>query len=145
MIEGLGHVAIRAKNLDESLRFYTGVLGLREAFRMGGEGGAPAMVYLYIAPGQFLELFGGGTRPAAPTPETIGLCHICLQVGDIQAARRLLQARGAPLDSEIITGKSKCLQFWTHDPDGNSIELMQLPPESLQAQANERFTEQAAP
>jgi lactoylglutathione lyase len=31
--------------------------------------------------------------------------------------------------------------FWTHDPDGNQLEVMQLPPESLQAQANRRFEE----
>ena len=43
------------------------------------------------------------------------------------------------MDTGLKTGKSKCIQFWTHDPDGNKIELMQLPPESLQAQANARL------
>jgi hypothetical protein len=29
--------------------------------------------------------------------------------------------------------------FWTHDPDGNRIEFMELTPESLQAQAITRL------
>ena len=29
--------------------------------------------------------------------------------------------------------------FWTHDPDGNALEIMELPPDSLQAKANARF------
>lgn len=32
-----------------------------------------------------------------------------------------------------------CLMFWTHDPDGTQIEVMEMPPESLQARADRRF------
>ena len=31
--------------------------------------------------------------------------------------------------------------FWTHDPDGTRIEVMEMPPESMQAQAALRFAE----
>jgi lactoylglutathione lyase len=29
--------------------------------------------------------------------------------------------------------------FWTHDPDGTQIEVMEMPPESFQAQSDKRF------
>ena len=29
--------------------------------------------------------------------------------------------------------------FWTHDPDGTEIEIMEMPPESMQAQADSRL------
>lgn len=71
------------------------------------------------------------------------MCHICLETADVHAAYEQVKNLGGPLDSPVKTGKSKCLMFWTHDPDGNSLEIMQLPPESLKAQANRRFEETA--
>ncbi len=139
MIKGLSHIAIRASDILASVRFYTETLGLREAFRMYGEDGALATVYLYIAPSQYLELFANGSRPADTGKDVIGLCHICLETEDAEKMYETLKAKGAPLDSEIRLGKSKCRMVWTHDPDGNSLEIMELVPESLQAQANARF------
>lgn len=143
MITGLGHIAIRTSNLMESLKFYTETLGLQEAFRMYDDAGAVNAVYVYIAPDQFIELFSNGVRPGLTGKDVIGMCHICLQVPDINAAFAFAKERGCPLDSDIIVGRAKCLQFWTHDPDGNAIELMELPEESLQAQATRRLAQQA--
>lgn len=139
MIAGLSHIAIRTSQILDSVRFYTEVLGLREAFRMYNEDGALSTVYLYIAPSQFLELFSNGTTPAVTGPDVIGMCHICLKTDDVEAAYETVNAKGGALDSGIRLGKSKCRMFWTHDPDGNSLEIMELTPESLQAQANARF------
>ena len=33
VVEGLSHVAIRTRDIMESIRYYTEVLGLKEAFR----------------------------------------------------------------------------------------------------------------
>ncbi len=139
-VAALSHVAIRTRDILASVRFYTEVLGLRKAFRMHREDGSLATVYLYLAPGQYLELFSNGTREGAAGPDIIGLCHICLRTDDIRASFEAVRDRGGPLDSGIRTGKSKCLMFWTHDPDGTQIEIMELTPESLQAQANRRFS-----
>lgn len=141
MITALSHVAIRTRNILDSVRYYTEVLGLQEAFRMMGQDGSLATVYIFIAPGQYLELFANGTRVGASGRDVIGMCHICLKTEDIHSAYAEVQARGGPLDSEIYTGKSKCLMFWTHDPDGTQIEVMEMPPESLQAQADRRLGE----
>lgn len=139
MIRGLSHIAIRCSNILESIRFYTEVLGLKEAFRMHGADGSLATVYLYIAPSEYLELFSGGAREGVSGGDVIGLCHICLETADVYAAYEQVKAMGGPLDTPVKVGLSKCLMFWTHDPDGNQLEVMQLPPESLQAQANRRF------
>ena len=140
MIKGLGHLAIRARDIEASAKFYLDVIGLKEAFRMNNpDTGKPGTIYLYIAPGQFIEIFpdGGGEQP---DNNTIGLKHICIEVDNAAAFQEELRGRGAPIDTELKTGLSKCIQFWTHDPDGNRIEFMELPPESLQAQANRRLS-----
>ena len=139
MITGLGHIAVRASDLMESFRYYTEILGLKEAFRMYGEDGALGTIYLYIAPNQFLELFANGSKAVEKGSDVIGMCHICLQVSDIRQAYQMVKERGGALDSDIIVGRAKCLQFWTHDPDGTPIELMELPAESLQAHATRIF------
>lgn len=136
---GLSHVAIRTRSIPDSVRYYTHVLGLREAFRMFREDGSPAAVYLYLAPGQYLELFSDGTREGIAGPDVIGFCHLCLMTKDIRRSYNAVKAAGGLLDSEIKRGKSQCWMFWTHDPDGTRIEIMEMPPESLQAQADRRF------
>ncbi len=138
-VEGLSHVAIRVRSIPDSVRYYTDVLGLREAFRMFREDGSAATVYMYLAPGQYLELFADGAREGITGPDVIGMCHLCLMTKDIRGSHSAVKAAGGPLDSEITRGKSQCRMFWTHDPDGTQIEVMEMPPESLQAQADRRF------
>lgn len=152
MTVGLGHVAIRARDIEKTAAFYRDVLGFPEAFRMYDlPNGALGSVHIYLAPNQFIEIFPGG-RNALPEGEAkaeavarpIGLVHICLTCGDIEEMFQEIRARGAPIDTEIKTGVSKCLQFWTHDPDGNAIEFMQLTPGCLRTQAMERLKDKAA-
>ena len=138
-VAGLSHVAIRTRDILESVHYYTEVLGLREAFRMHREDGTLATVYMFIAPGQYLELFSGGTREGTEGKDVIGFCHICLMTKDIRQSYEAVKAAGGPIDREIQQGQSKCRMFWTHDPDGTQIEVMEMPPESLQAQADARL------
>ena len=139
-VEGLSHIAIRTRDILESVRYYTEVLGLQEAFRMYAEDGSLATVYLFLAPGQYLELFANGTRDRGPVgAETVGFCHLCLMTRNIRQSYEAVREKGGPLDSDIRRGKSRCLMFWTHDPDGTQIEIMEMPPESFQAQADQRL------
>ena len=142
-VAGLSHAAVRVRSMQDSIRYYTQVLGLREAFRMYGEDGSLSTVYLFLAPGQYLELFSGGTREGSTGSDMIGFCHLCLMTRDIHQAYEAVRKAGGPLDSEIRRGKSLCWMFWTHDPDGTRIEVMEMPPESLQAQADRRLSEES--
>ena len=63
MITGIAHNAVTVRDMKESLCFYTEALGFKKAFEIANpETGAPWIVYLAIAPGQFLELFYDGTE-----------------------------------------------------------------------------------
>ena len=64
---------------------------------------------------------------------------MCYQVDNARQTLEELRAKGAPIDVDYKIGQSRCIQLWTHDPDGNQIELMELPPDSLQAQAVRRM------
>ena len=139
MFKNLGHIAIRAKDIEVTTAFYRDILGMKETFRIyNGNGGSLSTVYLCAAPDQFIEIFPGGTEKHEITGTTIGFSHLCIEVESAEETFKLLRANGAPLDTEVKTGLSKCRMVWTHDPDGNRIEFMELTPESLQMQANKR-------
>jgi len=140
MIKGLGHLALRSKDIEATAAFYRDIIGLKEAFRMHNAEGKFSGIYMYIAPGQFIEIFPDGEGAQADN-RNIGIKHLCIEVDNAAAFQEVLRKRGAPIDTELKTGISKCIQFWTHDPDDNRIEFMELPPESLQAQANKRLAE----
>jgi len=137
MITGIGHVAFRITDLGRALDFYCGVLGFREAFRLEREGEpSPWIVYLHVAPGQFLELFPGGEGEVARRGRLAGYNHYCLVVDDLRATLRELEARGLAITGEPVLGMDHNWQHWIADPDGNAIELMQVTPESPQAAAD---------
>lgn len=122
MITGMGHVAFPITYPRRSLDFYCGKLGFREAFRLEREGEpSPWIVYLQLAPGQFLELFPGGDGEVRPRSRAAGCNHYCLVVDDLRATLRKLERRGLAITGEAKQGRDGNWQYWIEDPDGNSI------------------------
>jgi catechol 2,3-dioxygenase-like lactoylglutathione lyase family enzyme len=137
MITGIGHIAFRVTDLERSLDFYCSKLGLREAFRLDGEGHpSPWIVYLQVAPGNFIELFPGATEVGPLPGDAAGYNHFCLAVDDMEATLRELADRGLDITGSSEMGLDHNWQYWLTDPDGNRIELMQIMPNSPQAGAD---------
>ena len=86
--------------------------------------------------GDFIEIFtNGGDAPELPRNAS-GFKHLCLWVDDLEATLHDLKSKGLDVDpNNIRTGRSKCRQYFITDPDGLRIELMQLMPDSKQAEA----------
>ena len=128
MITDLGHPAFAAHDVDATLRFY-GILGIEEAFRLHDDGSL-MLVYLHVSGDRSIEVFPGGPPPDPHKEQSFE--HICLLTNDMVAAVGRLRENGAPIDSEPLVGLDGNLQAWTHDPDGNQVELMQLSEQSPQ-------------
>lgn len=158
-INHLAHASFRASDLEASLYFYEECLGLQRAFVITlGEFGPQlipedaseeeaaklraefearkdevGIVYLKVAPGQFIELFPGDPLlDKVKTGNRNGYLHLCLEVEDIQAWRRHLMEKGANVTTEISLGCDNAWQFWMKDPDGNEIEMMEYMPNAYQ-------------
>jgi lactoylglutathione lyase len=129
VITDLGHPAFAAQNVDQTLRFYR-IFGIEEAFRLHHDDGSLMLVYLHVSGDRFIEIFPGGPDPDPAREQSFK--HICLLTDDISAAVERLREHGAPIDTEPLLGLDGNLQAWTHDPDGNQIELMQLAEDSPQ-------------
>ncbi len=127
MVQGIGHVAFNVEDMDKTIAFYEKTLGFRKAFDIQRpENGEPWIVYMYGGGGQFVELFYGATVPNPYKDEHIGFFHFCLAVDDIQEVWKRIVETGAPQDDAPKLGADHNWQCWTHDPDGNKIELMQI-------------------
>ena len=131
LILGLAHTAYNVSDMEASLKFYREALGFEKAFDLADHRGNPWIVYLYAGGGQFVELFY--SAPDAPKQTgRIGSDHLCLLTEDIGRVAENIKAAGYPLDADVKSGSDGNLQCWTHDPDGNRIEIMQMGKESLQ-------------
>ena len=114
IVTGLHHVSIVVTDLEQSRRFYTRVLGLREIARPAS---FDFVVVWYDLGGQHIHLV------PRETPDTHSPRHFALQVEDAAAAREHFATFGVPTrETTPIPG---CDRFFVHDPDGNLIEIMQ--------------------
>jgi lactoylglutathione lyase len=135
IFSGINHVALKTRDIDRSLAFYTGKLGMPEIMRLFYDDGSLFLIYLKITDDQFIELFPEGTGERAPGPGATAVNHFCLNVENIERAVADLQAAGVTITREIRTGVDDNRQAWFEDPDGNRIELMQMLPEGMQFKA----------
>lgn len=127
-IIGIAHVAITVKDMKKSLDFYTRVLGFKRAFDIPNpENGKPWIEYLYIADGQFIELFYDGTKDNPWNSELRGFNHLCVQVDDIHDVVDRIKKEGVVItDDGPRQGCDNNWQAWIMDPDGVRVELMQI-------------------
>lgn len=134
MITGIAHTAVTVKDMDESIRFYTQVLGFKKAFSIPHYvTGEPWIEYLKVSSGQFIELFYGGAEEHPWTDALVGFNHLCFQVDDINTSVQKIRDAGYPVDSEPRQGADHNWQAWVTDPNGIRIELMQIMPGSPQS------------
>ena len=155
MIDGIGHVAIKVRDVERALGFWRDTMGFAEMLRLHHDDGSLFLIYLRITDTQYVEIFPDADGDQAPGPNANGVHHVCLTVPDIEAALEPLIGRGAvphawgqrdrvdglwPTEApQIVDGLDGNRQCWLADPDGNRIELMEMAPDSLQAQAIARL------
>lgn len=127
-------VRIGAKDVAALAKFYDKTLGMKEVLRYGqpGEprweiitryGATVAAAKANASPELVIELLDPGMTNSS-------MAHTILRVSDIDASVKAVKAAGATMKDEIfsatITGKPVKLAMFI-DPEGNFIELMELP------------------
>jgi catechol 2,3-dioxygenase-like lactoylglutathione lyase family enzyme len=144
-VEGIHHVGLTVADLDRSLAFYRDVLGFELLMRqekVGGYFGAivgypdchvEAAHLQHASSGLILELTQYRQPELAaiiPEPARVGNAHLCLLVGDLEAAYDELVRHDVDLISPPVTidtgvnAGSRGLYF--RDPDGITLELFEL-------------------
>jgi len=128
MITHLAHACLFSQDLDKTLEFYTGVLGLKRKFNFLRSGQVIGF-YLEINSSQFIEVFQRKEEPNCKVPQ-IG--HLCFEVPNIHQARAKLLRHGCKV-TEAKLGADQSWQIWSNDPDGTALEFHQYTDKSSQA------------
>ena len=157
-VTGVGNFAHIVTNLDRSIAFYQGALGLTLRFparpfdpnpavmKMGNTLGAQSRIAVLTVPGaaigvELIEYKDIDRRPAHPRFQDPGAGNLALRVRDLnailpkvkQAGGRILTVSGEPAE---INGNGRIV--FVQDPDGFICELAQAaaPPANSQASQN---------
>ena len=124
----LNHVGISVANLDQAVEFYTKKMGYRQAFTIPDAPGQPRAVYLQVSRETFVELLEA--TPARPP----GFVHVGFEVDDMNAAAARLKAADVKMAAPRV-GRTKATVAEVEVPDGVSVELLELGPDSMQKKA----------
>lgn len=162
----INHINIVAADMERSLAFYVGLLGLRVTFEVELEGawietvaGLPGVTARCV----FCQPSGGGARlellqyrtpegeaiPANSLANTQGLRHIALEVDDLDAWYARLTAAGVPAVSAPVAvpfgvaGAIRKRLCYLRDPDGVLVEIADYVTLTEAAQPTSRATEAA--
>ncbi|MDR2517265.1 MAG: VOC family protein [Spirochaetaceae bacterium] len=110
------HITLRVRDLEKSLAFYQGVLGLPVVRRLGGPNGP---VFLGETAGPTIELIGGAEDPRF-AGFSIGFTVDSLA----EAEKRLEEAGFSRIRGPLSPNPSVVFSFFG-DPDGVEIQLVE--------------------
>jgi len=138
-ITRLAHLCLKTDKLDELVTFYRDIIGLPIKFDLKNDEGVSFGYYFDLGNRTFLEIFDNKlaarqwdySPDPLERPKAMHYGHFCLESADLAKLKTFWLSRGLK-SSEIRKGMDGSLQMWIEDPDGNSIEVMQYTPESLQ-------------
>ena len=113
LITGVDFVAVPTQDHDRSSQFYREVLGLPFVKKYGSMPGSEFQAGNLTLTVMQMDAFGQEFRPNGGP--------IALQVPDVAAARRNLEAEGVEFITQFDSGV--CHQAIFSDPDGNTLIL----------------------
>jgi catechol 2,3-dioxygenase-like lactoylglutathione lyase family enzyme len=128
-VNGVDHLNLRVADLDRALRFYTGVLGLREVRRSTRPDGSVSL--LALRAGNVIVFLQPSPTYAPPDDHRqSGLDHYSLEIEarDAQQLADHLRQRGVEIVEGPVTrfgAHGDGTSIYVRDPDGHRLELKQ--------------------
>jgi methylmalonyl-CoA/ethylmalonyl-CoA epimerase len=115
------HVAIAVNNLEESIKFYTEVLGFELGERRKTEGKTSAMVSAVIKAGPLTFVLLQGTSPESQVSKFVenfgpGVQHVAIGVQNLPEMAEELKAAGMEFDTTVIQSPGLRQIFSKRDP-----------------------------
>jgi glyoxylase I family protein len=123
---GFHHVAIKVRDFDATVKFYSEGLGFKARLSWG-EGDNRA-VLLDTGDGNYLEVFAGGSQELKPEGTMI---HMAFRTNDVAKAVAAARAAGAEITDEpedLVISDSPATPIriaFCKGPDGEIIEFFQ--------------------
>lgn len=126
-VEGINHPALVGRSYEETVRFYTELLGMRLVLEQPNLDNEESVhLFFEAGRGQFIAYFvpKQGTAPETPSrPQLGGMLHLALNLMiPLEDAMAALDEAGVAYHGPIDRGYERSIYF--RDPNGAVIELL---------------------
>jgi lactoylglutathione lyase len=119
------HICYHVSDIERSLAFYTGVLGLKEQLRIPLGNGLNEVVLGYPDGKGVGLILMWNTQRTTPYERGDGYSRFVVHVSDVEGALRYLAEKGTPIVQETTQAGSMKYAM-VKDPDGYVIELLHV-------------------
>ena len=120
------HTRMRVSDMEETIRFYTAVLGLEVLERKTSPRGSHLAFLKVPNSEELIELCSFPASGSVKVQED--LVHLAFQVDKLDEAIRTLEAKGITITDGPTTTSSGSRFIFIDAPDGYEIELIERPP-----------------
>jgi lactoylglutathione lyase len=119
------HTRMRVSDMDETVQFYTGVLGLEVMERKTSPRGSHLAFLKVPNSEELIEL--ASYPPSGPVTVQEDLVHLAFQVENLDDTMRDLSAKGIKITDGPTQSSSGSRFIFIDAPDGYEIELIERP------------------
>ena len=119
-ILGIANIAVKTDNLDIARKFYSGVVGLEEAFTTREAGNPNSMACFKVNDRQYVEV-----SPELKNETEDRLIRIGFETTDVRKLRDYLHSKGVEVPPVAAKDLNGNLSFIVKDPDGHAVQFVQ--------------------
>ena len=125
-VKKLLHTRMRVSDMDQTVRFYTEVLGLEVLERKTSPRGSHLAFLKVPNSDELIELCS--FPPSGPVTVQADLVHLAFQVENLDGTIHALQTKGITITDGPTTSSSGSRFIFIDAPDGYEIELIERAP-----------------
>jgi lactoylglutathione lyase len=125
-IVGIANIAVKVDNLDEARKFYSGVVGMAEAFQTKDAAVAGDLACFKVNDRQYVEV-----SPTLKSETEDRLIRIGFETDDARGLRDYLASKGVKVPATVGEDPNGNRSFDVKDPDGHSIQFVEYLPGSI--------------
>ena len=125
-IKKLLHTRMRVSDMDQTIQFYTGVLGLQVLERKTSPRGSHLAFLAVPNSDELIELCS--FPPSGPVKVQEDLVHLAFEVENLDETIRTLNEKGVKITDGPTRSSSGSRFIFIDAPDGYEIELIERPP-----------------
>jgi lactoylglutathione lyase len=125
-VKKLLHTRMRVSDMEQTIRFYTDVLGLEVLERKTSPRGSHLAFLKVPNSEELIEL--ASFPPSGPVKVQEDLVHLAFEVGNLDATIRELNEKQVKITDGPTRSSSGSRFIFIDAPDGYEIELIERPP-----------------
>ena len=124
-IVGIANIAVKVDNLDDARKFYSGVVGMDEAFTTKDPAVAGDLACFKVNDRQYVEV-----SPTLKGDED-RLIRIGFETSDARKLRDYLDGKGVSVPAKVDKDANGNRSFVVKDPEGHTVQFVQYMPGSV--------------